>query len=132
MAQIAQRPAADADTRVYFVAAVAPRVTERELAVGTNLGPTFSHDRVRHEDVAVLDREIGVATTPHDVPRAQALAFERALNAGPLERLEQHTVELAVATHLHGTGGRAESRHDPGEDAVAFLPVKARHVERYA
>ena len=132
MAQVAQRPAADADARVYLVAAVPSRVAERELAVGTNLGPCFGHDRVRNEDVAVLDRKIGVAAAPHDVPRAQALALERALDTRPLERLEQHTVELAVAAHLHGTGWRAERRHDAGEDAVAFLPVKARHVERDA
>ena len=73
-----------------------------------------------------------MAAAPHDVPRAHALAGERALDARPRERLEQHAVELAVAAHLHGAGRRAERRHDAGEHAVAFLPVEARHVERDA
>ena len=130
VAQIAQRPPADADARVDLVAAVAPRVAERELAVGANLGVAGGHDRVRHEDVAVLDRDVGAAAAPDDVPRAQPLALERALDARPLERLEHHAVELAVAAHRHGAGRRAERRHDAGEHAIALLPVEARHVER--
>ena len=132
MPEVGERPARDPDPRVDFVAAVPAREPERELSVGTNLRITGGQRGIRHEDVAVLDGQVGAAGSPHDVPGAEALAVQRALDPRALERLEQHAVELAIAAHRDRAGRRPERGHDAGEHAIAFLPVQAGHVERDA
>ena len=132
MAQIDERPSRYPDARVDLVAAVAAREPERELPIGANLGIALGQRGVRHEDVTVLNRKVGAAGAPHDIPGFEPLALERALNTRTLERFEENAVELAVTSHLHGARARAERRHDPRQHAVALLPVQARHMERDA
>ena len=90
VAQIGERPAVDPHARVDLLAAVAPRVAERELPVGANLESPLVSDRVSMTiDVAVLDRQTSARPrAPDDVPGAHALAGERALDARLRERLE--------------------------------------------
>ena len=43
----------------------------------------------------------------------------------------EHAVELAGAVHLNGARGRAERRHQAGQESIALLPVGARDMKRY-
>ena len=81
-------------------------------------------------DVAVLDHDLRRALAPDRVPRAHALAAERALDARLREPEQHHAVELAGAADRHGAGRRAERRHDPGQHAIALEPVEAGDVKR--
>ena len=132
MTQVNERPPGDSDARVNLVAAVTPGKPQRELPIRANLRVALGQGRVRHEHVTVLDREVRATAPPDHVPRPETFAVELAENAGPLERFEQHAVELAIAAHRHGSCSRPECGHDPGKDAVALLPVQAAHVERNA
>ena len=95
-----------------------------------NLGGRRGNHRARHVRIAVFDRDVAAAASPHDVPRFETLTGESTLNAWPRERFEQDAVELAEPADRHGPRLGAEGGHDARKQPIAFLPVQARDVER--
>ena len=68
---------------------------------------------------------------PVHFPRAHFRSGKAALDARTPERAEHHAVELADTVDRDRPRRRAERGHDPGEEAIALLPVAAGHPERH-
>ena len=68
MPQIRKPTTSDEDARVDFLAVVAPRIAERERAVGSDLRRAVGDDALADDRVAVLDHDLGGAAAPHACP----------------------------------------------------------------
>ena len=119
-----------ANPGIDFLAAIATRIAEGELAAHVHARRAVADHRAADVGIVVLDDEVAVHFAPGDAPRTDFAADEPAFDARTPEGPQHHTVEPAhpVDGNRHGAG--AEHRHQPGQQAVALLPVRARDAER--
>ena len=122
--QIGDRPAIDPDARVDLLAAVAARIAERELPGHVDRDASRVITAAADIRVGVLDDDVAFGVAPGDVEGAHLAAAEVTFDARTAEGAGEHAVELAGAVHLDGSCGRAERRHQPGQKAIALLPVR--------
>ena len=101
-------PPGDTKSRVDFLAAVAPRIAEREQAFGADFRVIVAHEPVANRHVTVLDDDLRLAIAPDGVPRAEILAAEDALDLRAPDRSGHVAVELATAAKRDRAGARSK------------------------
>ena len=84
--------------------------------------------RLRELDVP-LDNVVMVGDRIHDIEGAHRLTGKVAFNPGASERFRHHAVERPVSTDRNRARANTKRREDAGKHPIAFLPVRARHME---